>query len=169
MKFLRERMKMHRRANASHGRTIQRALMLVGAIALVACGGDSSGTGPTGGQTFSSPVGSYDISTVNAKALPFTIASDTGGYKWEITSGSFGLTSDGKYTAKWTFRQTILGKVDLFTDSTAGTWTLSGTTVNFKNAQDATANDKAEWSNTGKLTFVETELSSTNTYVYLKK
>ena len=93
-----------------------------------------------------------DISTVNAKALPFTIFSDTGGYKWEVTSGSFGLTADGKYTAKWTFRQTIGGRVDTVVDSTFGTWVLSGTTVNFTNAQDANANDKAEWSNTGKLT-----------------
>ena len=31
------------------------------------------------------------------------------------------------------------------------------------------ANDKAEWSNTGKLTFTETEGTATNTYVYLKK
>ena len=137
------------------------AIALVTVIA--ACGGDSSG-GPTGpGQTSATPTGSYDISTVNAKALPFTVFSDTGGYKWEVTAGSFGLTADGKYTAKWTFRQTIAGRVDTFVDSTFGTWSLTGTTVNFKNGQDPNANDKAEWSNTGKLTFTETEGTATNT------
>lgn len=138
-------------------------------LVLAACGGDSSGN-PTGpGQTSSTPAGSYDISTVNAKALPFTIFSDTGGYKWEVTAGSFGLTPDGKYTAKWTFRQTIGGRVDTFLDSTFGTWALNGTTVNFTNGQDPNANDKAEWSNAGRLTFTETEGTATNTYVYLKK
>jgi hypothetical protein len=140
------------------------------ALVIAACGGDSGPTNPGGGgQTSSTPTGSYDISTVNAKALPFTVFSDTGGYKWEVTAGSFGLTADGKYTAKWTFRQTIGGRVDTFIDSTFGTWALSGTTVNFTNAQDANANDKAEWSNTGKLTFTEIEGTATNTYVYLKK
>jgi hypothetical protein len=162
-------MKMNGKPITITRRTIQRALMLAATAVIVACGGDSSGgTGPTGNQTFSNPVGSYDISTVNAKSLPFAIFSDTGGYKWEITAGSFGLTADGKYTAKWTFRQTIAAKADTFLDSTTGTWVLSGTTVTFTDAQSK-ATDKAEWANTGKLTFVETEGLSTNTYVYLKK
>jgi hypothetical protein len=158
-----------KRPTPSIRRTIKGAWMLVAIATAVACGSDSGSTNPNGPSVSSTPAGSYDISTVNAAALPFTIFSDTAGYKWEITAGSFVLASDGKYTAKWTFRQTITGKVDVFADSTTGTWAVSGTTVTFTNPQDPSANDKAEWSNTGKLTFVETEGKATNTYVYVKK
>ena len=94
---MRESYEAHRSVHATSRWTIARARRsLVGlAIAvagITACGGDS----PTGPGDSSSPVGSFAISTVNAKALPFTMFSDTN-YKYELTAGSMALTSDGKF------------------------------------------------------------------------
>ena len=143
--------------------------MVAVAATVWACGGDSGGTTGVQPPTNTQPTGNFDISTINAKALPVAIFADTGGYTYEVMSGTLALTSDGKYSAKINYRQTLLGKVDLFTDSTGGTWALSGTQVTFTNGQDAST-DKADWvSSTGKLTFVESQGSASNTYVYTKK
>lgn len=138
-------------------------------LAAAACGGDSS-TGPSGpSNPASTPTGAYAITTINTKALPVAIFSDTGGggYKWEVMSGTFTLTSDGKYSSVMTSRQTLSGKIDLFVDSTGGTWVLGGTTITFTNGQDGSV-DHADWAS-AKLTFVETEGTASNTYVYTKK
>lgn len=171
-------MKDMRRERAAVRWTIQRTrtLALLAATTLVvgiaACGGESPAapTTPTTPTTpATTPVGSYDISTVNAKSLPVALASDTGGFTWEVTSGSLTLTADGKYSAKLNYRQTLAGKVDLFVDSTGGTWTLSGTTVTFLEVSTGLMS-AADWANsTGKLTFIESEVGATNTYVYTIK
>jgi hypothetical protein len=144
------------------------ALSIGAAVLLTACGGDSSGTsGPPPVKTFSNPVGSYTIATVNATALPVAIFSDTN-YTYEVTSGAITLTADGKYSATMHWRQTLAGKVDLYSDSTGGTWVLAGTTVQLVNSDDGST-DKADWANTGTLTFLETEGKGTDTYVYAIK
>jgi hypothetical protein len=136
------------------------AVATVGVAA--ACGGESP-AGP--GSNDSSPLGAYSISTVNANPLPFTMFLDTN-YRYEVTGGSFSLTSDGKYTSAMSFRQTIPGNVSLFVDSTSGSWVLSGTTVTFTDAADATV-DSAAFS-AGKLTFTESNGVATNVYVYAR-
>lgn len=141
-----------------------RAFSLVLAAVLAACGGDSS-TGPSGPTTYKNPVGAYDVSTVNTQPTPYKIFSGDG-YSYEVMSSALVLTADGKFSLKETFRQTIAGKQDTFVDSTGGTWVLSGTSVNFVNGQDGST-DKADWANTGSLTFVEAEGTATNTYVYM--
>jgi len=143
-----------------------RALAAVAGIAALsvaaACGGDSGGV--NGPATFSTPAGSYDVATVNAKSLPVAIFSDSG-FTWEVTAGALVLAGDGKYSTKMTFRQTVPGDVSTFVDSTGGTWALAAGIVTFTNASDGSV-DRADWSNTGKLTFTETEGRATNTYVF---
>ncbi len=131
------------------------------AATLTACGGDASPSGP---KTYKDPVGSYDVATVNAQVTPYKIFS-ADNYSYEVMSSTLVLGADGKFSLKETFRQTIAGKQDTFVDSTGGTWVLSGTTVNFVNGQDGST-DKADWANIGSLTFVESEGTATNTYVY---
>jgi hypothetical protein len=141
------------------------SLAIASAVALAACGGDASSPGgPSGPLTFKNPVGSYDAATINAKNLPVAIFSGDN-YSYEVTSGSLSLTADGKFLLKETFRQTVAGAVSDFVDSTYGSWVLSGNTVNFTSAQDGSA-DKADWSTSGALTFVEAEGTASNTYVY---
>lgn len=149
----------------------RRALVLAGAFAataaIAACSG--SDNGPSGPVTYKDPTGTYLVTTYNGKSLPAAVFSDTN-YLYELTSGSAALTSDGKYVNVLTFRQTIPGNVSVFVDTEQGTWTQNGTTVQFTNALDATASDKAVWSNTGKLTFVEPHTGGgSDTIVYTIK
>src|SRR4051812_44890150 len=144
--------------HAASRRTIDRLRTLAGRLSLAAavttfaaCGGDGGPSTPSGPTTYANPVGAYEVSTINAKSLPVAIFSGDS-YSYEVLSSALSLTADGKFSVKETYRQTIAGKVDLFNDSTGGTWVLSGTTVNFVNGQDGSAN-RADWSNSGSLTF----------------
>ncbi|HSQ31686.1 MAG TPA: hypothetical protein VLN49_17635 [Gemmatimonadaceae bacterium] len=145
--------------------TIGRARTLVAlatVVGVVACG-DS--TGPNGQK---SPEGNYTIATVNGKAVPAPIFSDTGGYMLEITSGRLSLTGDGKYSSVIGFRQTLPGNVSSYTDSTGGTWVRSGGTVQFtETSTGLTAS--AMWGS-GQITFVDsTSGPSTISLVYALK
>ena len=133
------------------------------AVTLSACSSDSP-TGP--GSSSSTPVGNYTITTVNGKSLPVALAAD-GNYLYEVTVGTLSITSDGKYSVVTTFRQTIPGNVQLFVDSTGGSWVLNGTTINLTNGQDGSA-DQATWANK-QLTFAESDGTTTTTYVYSRK
>jgi len=154
--------------NASFGRG--RAAIL-GACALsiflVACGSDSGPTGPGGSKT---PSGAYTISTINAAPLPVAIFSDTGGFKLEVMSGTITLTTTGTFSIVTSYRETLPGVLDTYTDSTGGTWAMTpGTsTVVFTNSADSTQ-DQATWTN-GQLTFVEPGVSPPQlTFVYKLK
>lgn len=155
----------HNNAGKTIGRAWTLAIGLGLAAVLTACGSDGGTTGPGGGAP--TPIGAYNITTVNGKALPVALF-DVPAYRYEVTGGSIALTSDGKYTVVTNFRQTIPGDVSLFTDSTFGTWVQSGAQINFKNAQDTTAKDQAMWAGT-QLTFSLTADNVTTTYVYTKK
>lgn len=135
---------------------------LAAIVGVVACG-DS--TGPNGQK---SPEGNYTIATVNGKAVPAPIFSDTGGYMLEITSGRLSLTGDGKYSSVMGFRQTLPGNVSSYTDSTGGTWLRSGGTVQFtETSTGLTAS--AAWGS-GQITFVDsTSGPSTISLVYALK
>ncbi|MGH7617770.1 MAG: hypothetical protein ACREPM_11110, partial [Gemmatimonadaceae bacterium] len=123
----------------------------------------SSGGGP---PQSSSPVGSYTISTVNGKNLPVAIYSDVN-YTYEVTTGSIGLTSDGKYSLVTTYRQTIPGNVEMFVDSTGGAWVLNGTTINLTDASDGSTG-QITWA-TNQLMFAIADGKNTDTFVYTKK
>jgi hypothetical protein len=149
---------------------------LAAVIFVVACGSDSptnpgSGGGGGGGSTTQkTPDGSYTISSINASTLPFAIYSDTGGYKLEVTSGTITLTTAGQYYIITSYRETLPGVSDSYTDSTAGTWAMpaGSTTVQFTNSADTTK-DQATWTS-GQLTFVEPGVSPPQlTFVYKLK
>jgi hypothetical protein len=138
--------------------------------AVGACGG--SADAPTGPGTPvvpvvpapTSPVGNYDIKTVNGNPVPVVIASD-GNYKQEFTAGTVALGADTKYTVVLTTRITIPGNVQTFVDSTAGTWTQTATSIELTNAADG-SKLTGTWDK-GLLTFVSAEDKAT--YVYAQK
>src|SRR5881275_2041570 len=75
-----------------HGGYMRRALIAVAAMALLGCGGDS--TGPA-----VSAVGTWNLQTVDNGPLPYTavfVASPL--YKLEILSDAFVVRADGSYT-----------------------------------------------------------------------
>jgi len=130
--------------------------------ALGACGGESA-TGPSDPTT---PVGSYTMTTVNGKGLPASLFAD-GGFNYEVTSGNLALTADGKFSAVTTFRQTLPGSVENFTDSIGGTWVQSGSNLQITNATDGTAGS-ATWGK-GVLTLTNVDAGVTTTVVYALK
>lgn len=126
-----------------------RALVAFAAIvAIVACS-DSSGPSVQKG-----PEGNYAIATVNGKAVPAPLFSDTGGYMLEITSGTLSLTSDGKYSSVMGFRQTLPGAVSTYSDSTGGTWVRTGGNVQFTETSTGFMLS-AVWTN-GRITVTDT-------------
>jgi hypothetical protein len=144
-----------------------RSLAVVATLAALSVAGACGGDSPSGPATPKTPDGTYGISTVNGKVLPVAIFSDTN-YTYEVTNGTLALTTDGKFSIVTTFRQTIPGNVSIFVDSTGGTWVLSGTSVVFTNADDKSMVDSATWAN-GRLTFTETDATTTTTYVYTRR
>lgn len=147
-------------------RTVTAVTVVVAFGALQGCGSDAL-TGPNGEKLPSNFLGSYDASAINDKVLPVAIFSEPD-YTYERVSATVTIALDGSYSAKMTSRQTVAGKVDLFVDSTGGTWALSGTHITFTDGADASI-DNAEWSDAGTLTFAEMEGAATNTYVYIRK
>jgi hypothetical protein len=146
-------------------RTVTAVTVVLAAGVLQGCGSDAP-TSP-GRNAPNNFLGSYEASSINDKALPVAIFSETD-YTYERVSATVVLSDDGTYSAKMTSRQTIAGKVDLFVDSTGGTWALSGNEVTFTDGADATV-DHAQWADAGTLTFAEVEGPATNTYVYTRK
>jgi hypothetical protein len=155
-----------RNASSRRGHAVLVFCVAAAAVLLVACGSDSGPTGPSN----KSPVGSYAISTINSGALPVAIFSDTGGFKLEVMSGTITLSSGGTYSIVTSYRETLPGVSDLYTDSTGGTWALtSGTsTIVFTTSSDSLP-DQATWV-AGQLTFVEPGVSPPQlTFVYKLK
>lgn len=145
-----------------------RAVLCVALAWIAACGSDGTTTPGGSGNPPppTSPVGNYAISTVNGKNLPVALFADAG-YTYEVTTGSIGLTTDGKYSLVTTYRQTIPGNVEMFVDSTGGTWTLTGTTISLKDGQDGSTG-QITWA-TNQLSFAIVDGKVTTTFVYTKK
>lgn len=129
-------------------------------LALGACAGDGA-TGPGAGT----PEGNYTLSTVDAKALPYMMYSDTG-YTLEVMSGSLTVSAGGKWVARATTRETVAGFVSTYTDSTFGTWTTasSGSTVTLLNTETSVA-ASATWT-TSDITVTEVDGTVSRKIVY---
>ena len=95
---------------------MRRALLALAAIALVGCGGDSTGVA-------ASAVGTWNLQTVNGSILPATVAFVASPlYRFEILSDPFVAGSDGHYTETFTTRETNGSSVTTTTDSDFGTF-----------------------------------------------
>lgn len=72
--------------------------------------------------------GTYQLQTVNDRSLPWT-AFEGPGFKYEMVSGSFTFTNDGKYTSTGSLRLTENGVVSNQTETGFGTYVVAGTSV----------------------------------------
>lgn len=131
------------------GRTLA---TLAAIVTIVAC---SDASAP---NVQKSPDGNYTIASVNGKAVPAPLFSDTGGYMLEITSGTLALSSDGKYSSIMGFRQTLPGVVSTYSDSTGGTWVRTGGNVQFTETSTGLVLT-AVWT-TGHITVTDTTSST---------
>jgi hypothetical protein len=101
-----------------------RNLALAALILAASCGGDS--TAPT----TVSVAGTWNLQTINGTALPYVL-EQTGADKTEITSDVFNVASTGSFTQTTTVRFTQNGAVTTQSVADAGSYTVSGTAVNF--------------------------------------
>jgi len=92
-------------------------------VLLAACDSDDS-TGPTENAVS----GTWNLTTVNGAPLPFVIQSTP---KIELVSEQLVVSANGTFTQASLVRTTSGTTVSNQTNSSAGTYTLSGTTASF--------------------------------------
>ena len=113
---------------------MRKLLLACAAVAMLGCGGDS--TGPA-----ASAEGTWNLQTVNGSALPYTaifIASPV--YRFEILSDQVVASGDGSYVETSQVRETDGTTVTTSTEQDIGTWTQHGSQVTVTSALDGTVN-----------------------------
>ncbi len=99
-------------------------LVLSAAAVLAGCGDKATGPSPA------SVAGTWNLQSVNGTQLPF-IVIQVGNDKVEITSDVITASSNGTFTQLTTIQTTQSGQVTTDHATDSGTWSLSGTAVNF--------------------------------------
>lgn len=130
-----------RLVNARHAVAL---LATTAALALTACGDDDDG--PTGGGGVA---GTYNI--VSATGLegtdtsaPFLLLDETiegFTFRLEIVSGAMTLNGNGTFAGTQTMRTTLNGVPETSTETDAGTYTVSGSTITLVANDDPTDPD----------------------------
>jgi hypothetical protein len=137
--------------------------LVVALIYTVACGKDSA-TAPVGNPN-DPAAGSFALTSVDARALPFAILSDSF-YKLEVTAGTAVLQATGSFIMPLTTRETVAGHASVYVDTTRGTWTQAAGSISLT-ATPGAVTTNATWD--GRHLTVMFEIGpSTNTYVYTK-
>ena len=107
-----------------------RTIPLLGiAFTLAACGHDSVGPSPT-----PTIAGTYNLTTVDGQALPFT-ALDLGAYQAKLVSGTLSLRSDGTNSFQFGIRLEDSGNLRSTTDSDGGLWNVNDRAITLASTQ----------------------------------
>jgi hypothetical protein len=111
------------------------AVLAAGAVIFTGCGGGSdSATSPV---TNASLAGTYTLKTVNGGPLPAVIQPGTAEVsKIEVLSDVVTVKVDGTWNGVEQFRLTTGATIEMQTVNSSGTYTVSGTTVTFKDNLD---------------------------------
>ena len=108
-----------------------RTISLLGiAFTLAACGHDGVGPSPTP----STIPGTYNLTSVDGAALPFTVL-DLGAYRAKLVSGTLSLSSDGTYSLQLGIRIEDSGNVRTTADSDGGLWNVNDTAITLASTQ----------------------------------
>lgn len=110
-----------------------------------ACGGGDGITEPA------SIAGTYNLVTIDGKSPPIVLF-DEPGLKVEIMSGNFILAEGRTFTTNVVFRFTEAGQVSTKSESYDGTYTVTGSTVDFAYSDGDSASGTL---NGNTLTFVD--------------
>jgi hypothetical protein len=97
-------------------------LLACASVALLACGGDS--TGPA-----ASAEGTWNLQTVNGSALPYTAIFVAPSYRLEILSDQIVAHADGTYDETFTTRETNGTTVTTSDGTDTGSWSQHGNTI----------------------------------------
>lgn len=130
---------------------MRRLMLALGAVTLLACGGDS--TGPGG-----SVAGTWELSTVNGAGLPFTLIQvATPPYRLEIMSDVIIANENGTWTGTTTFRENDNGTITTTSEPGNGTWSQGGAnvTINYSDGTSSTATISGD-----RITFTESGLTA---------
>lgn len=140
-----------------------KTLAAIGMLWLGACAGESA-TGPSIPVT---PEGSFTLSTIDSKVLPYSMFADTG-YTLEVMSGTLSVTPDHKWVSRMTTRETVAGNVSTYSDSAFGTWSASqgSTTASLLNAETSVISN-ATWTSTD-ITITDVNSGVTRRILYLR-
>ncbi|MDA1081207.1 MAG: hypothetical protein O2973_05945 [Gemmatimonadetes bacterium] len=131
---------------------------------VTAPGGSDNPGGSNGPAT---PVGSYTLSTVDAKPLPWTMYADTG-YTLQLQSGTLAITADGKWVSKVVSLENVAGNLSTYSDSTFGTWTVApGAKTAVITNVETNSTSSATWTSTAA-TVVQLDGATSHTIVYTK-
>ena len=74
--------------------------------------------------------GTYDLQTIAGQPLPYVLFQ-SGADKMELTAGHQRLNSDMTYSSSATLRVTESGAVEIWPGTTAGTYTVNGSSLTF--------------------------------------
>lgn len=107
------------------------AIVVLG-LAAAACGGGDDGINEP-----ASIAGTYNLQTIDGKSPPVVVFEEPG-LKVEVVSGNFILTASGTFTTTVGWRTTENGQVTTDSDTFPGTYTVTGSTVNFTYADGDT-------------------------------
>jgi hypothetical protein len=129
-------------------------------VAIAACGG--SGDGGTGPST---TTGTYQLTTVQGKALPYRLYSDVN-YSVDVADGSVTLTTDGNFLATLRSEERVENHLSVYSDTATGKWALSGSKVDFTLSDGS--HTSATLSN-HTMTLVDSSGVTPLTYVYTQK
>ena len=139
---------------------MRRLISLVGivlSLVVLACGGSDS-TSPTP----ISLAGTWNLSTVNGSALPFTLQASNP--KIELLNDQIIASAGGTFTETFNYRVTgSTGQVTTEPGTDSGTWTVNGTAVSFRFASDGSTGTGTVSGNT--FTVAQSGFSS----VYIKQ
>ena len=125
---------------------MRRLMLALGAVTLLACGGDS--TGPGGNVA-----GTWELTTVNGAGLPFTlvqIASPV--YRLEVMGDIYTFNDNGTWTGTTTLRENDNGTITTTSEPSSGTWSQAGAnvTINYEDTSSSTATISGD-----RITFAE--------------
>jgi hypothetical protein len=147
--------------------TLQRLItlaLIAGAATTAACNEDSPTEVELPGDPNDPASGTFALSTVDAKRLPFKVLADTG-YSIEVTAGSAVLDTNHTFIMPLTTRETVAGFVSTYVDTTRGTWSQDIGTVTLT---VGTTPATAVWDGR-RLTVMWSIGPVVNTYVYTKR
>lgn len=109
---------------------MRRLLSLTLALALVACGDDS-----TSEPTTASVAGTWSLQSVNGAALPFILSASP---KVELLSNVVNVAANGTWTSTTQTRTTIGTQATTASSTQSGTYTLSGSAVAIRSTDGST-------------------------------
>lgn len=100
-------------------------LLVAGTVTLLsACGSDAT-------QPSRTVEGTFNLTTVNGAALPFTLVEDDPDNRVDLVAGVIVTTVDRTFTDVMSFLIVEGGEEETDTESLAGTYVLSGNTISF--------------------------------------